>query len=498
MRRILSFGILTDGDTRTGWRAPLGFTGTSITVCDDFKTARHCPTSFAASLCCAGQGPRRHRDGRHADLIRSLVFLVGPVLVAVPATAQVMPHNPPEAVAGPAASPLTPIPIGSGITLKPIIDARLRWEHVDQDGLNHNADAVTARVRAGIEATTRSGFAVLVESEATLAIDPNYNSATNGKTSFPIVPDPQNIELNRAQLQYRGLKGWTFTAGRQVINIDDQRFVGSVAWRQNEQTFDAVRVEAKQIGPFTADVAYAWSDRTLYGITAQGLPPTSTVKQAIGGNNVFASSGVKLGLVTVKAFTYLVDQDEPGRRIFSSQTYGARANASVPLGPIKLKLVGSYARQSDYASNPSRYAASYWTAEGGTSIVGFGTTIGYEVLGADRGLANTSFQTPLATLHKFNGFADKFLVTPPNGLQDLYATLGRSFPGMHAMPGLTAAVTYHRFRSDRLELHYGDEWDAQLGFKFHGVGILAKYAAYNADSFATNTKKFWLQTEWTI
>jgi hypothetical protein len=35
-----------------------------------------------------------------------------------------------------------------------------------------------------------------------------------------------------------------------------------------------------------------------------------------------------------------------------------------------------------------------------------------------------SFLTPLATLHKFNGWADKFLVTPLEGLSDLYFTAG--------------------------------------------------------------------------
>ena len=43
---------------------------------------------------------------------------------------------------------------------------------------------------------------------------------------------------------------------------------------------------------------------------------------------------------------------------------------------------------------------------------------GYEVLGADDGAALTSFQTPLATLHKFQGWADKFLTTPPNGIRE--------------------------------------------------------------------------------
>lgn len=434
--------------------------------------------------------------------MRAALLLVGAALAA-PAAAQDMIHGnpapPPTPGTTKTVTAVKPIPFADGLTFKPLVDLRLRYENVHQDGIAKDANAVTARLRAGAEVVSTSGFVALVEAQGLLPINPDYNSLTNGKTTFATVADPANVALYRAQLQYRGLRGWTFTAGRQVINIDDQRFVGAVAWRQNGQTFDAVRMEAKAIGPFFADVVYAWSDRTIYGITADKLAANSAVKQSIGGDNVFAGAGLKLGPVTAKGFAYVVDQDELGRRQFSSQTYGGRAVAAIPVGPLKINLVGSYARQSNYSTNPNRYAATYWVAEGGTSFDGFGISGGYEVLGADGGASTaTAFQTPLATLHKFNGTADKFLATPANGLTDLYATLGRVFPGVRALPGLTASVTYHRFDSDRLGLHYGNEVDAQLGFKLRGVGALVKYATYSADTFATNTRKLWLELDWTI
>ena len=37
-------------------------------------------------------------------------------------------------------------------------------------------------------------------------------------------------------------------------------------------------------------------------------------------------------------------------------------------------------------------------------------------------------QTPLATLHAFNGWADMFLTTPANGLQDLYFRASYTLP----------------------------------------------------------------------
>jgi hypothetical protein len=85
------------------------------------------------------------------------------------------------------------------IKLKPIIDARLRYESVDQVPLTSDAQAITARVRTGVEAKSKA-FAVLVEAEGTLALSEKYNSGLNGKAAFPIVADPENIELNRAQV----------------------------------------------------------------------------------------------------------------------------------------------------------------------------------------------------------------------------------------------------------------------------------------------------------
>lgn len=385
------------------------------------------------------------------------------------------------------------------VKIKPIIDARLRYEGVDQTGVLNDADAATLRMRAGFEAKTGK-FAFLAEAEGMLAIAEKYNSGLNGKTSYPVVADPQNIELNRIQLQYTGLPKTVVTVGRQRINLDDQRFVGSVGWRQNEQTFDAARVEWSGIKGVKADVTYSWSNRTIWGVDGFGVR-----QQAVSGDNVFVNLGYKTKTFSLTGFAYLVDQDEAAVQSFrlSSQTYGARATASIPLGKAKLGLLASYARQSDWHHNPNAYSADYWLGEATADVAGFKLTAGYEVLGADAGVALTSFQTPLATLHKFNGTADKFLTTPANGIRDLYIGASKAFK-LKALPGLNAGVTWHQYKSDRLSLNYGSEWNAQLGFKIgKKVGLLAKYATYNQKGtvdFAgdADTDKFWLQLEYSL
>jgi Alginate export len=386
------------------------------------------------------------------------------------------------------------------VALKPIVEARLRFENVDQTGIINEADAVTLRMRAGVEAKT-SEFAFLVEAEGTLAISEGYNSGLNGKGAFPIVADPQTVELNRLQLQYTGLAKTVITAGRQRINLDDQRFVGGVAWRQNEQTYDAARIEWSGIKGVKADLTYSWGVNTIWGADGFGAR-----QKRISGDNIFANLSYKQKTWGLTGFGYLVDQDEALVQNFrnSSQTFGVRGNSSLPLGKAKLNLLGSYAQQSDYNNNPNNHKADYLFGEAMLDISGFKLTGGYEVLGADSGLAFTSFQTPLATLHKFNGFADKFLVTPPNGLRDLYFGAGYAFTKVKALPGLNLNVTWHQFKSDRLGQSYGDEWNVVGGFKIgKKVSLLAKYAHYQrkgAANFAgdADTEKYWVQLDYVL
>jgi Alginate export len=367
-------------------------------------------------------------------------------------------------------------------TIKPILDLRLRLETVDQP--TTDADAVTARMRTGIELVHKDGLSFLVEGEATLGIVNDYNSTTNGKVTRSVIADPQNTELNRLQIQYASKGKGKIVIGRQRINIDDQRFVGSVGWRQNEQTFDAVSVSLEAFKPLTFDATYAISQRTIFGVDAGP-------REHYDGDFVFLGAAAKVGPVNVKAFSYLIDYD-PAQPVSltSTQTYGARATTKLKLSKaFVVDLAASYAKQSDYQANPGNFSVDYIAAEASTTLAGFGLTAGYEKLGANG--AGARFQTPFATLHKFNGFADLFLSTPVNGLQDYYITLGRKFPKVKALPGLNAAVTYHKFDSDKLNLKYGDEIDATLGFKISKFSIGMKYANYNSKGFGVDTKKFW-------
>jgi len=71
--------------------------------------------------------------------------------------------------------------------------------------------------------------------------------------------------LNRLQVAYSGLPDTVVTVGRQRINLDNQRFVGAVAFRQNEQTFDALRVANTSVKGLSLSYAFVNQVNRFFG-----------------------------------------------------------------------------------------------------------------------------------------------------------------------------------------------------------------------------------------
>jgi hypothetical protein len=361
---------------------------------------------------------------------------------------------------------------------KAVFDIQYRYEHVDQDGFDRNAIAQTIRLRLGYKTASFHNFFAFAGLEANEALSSeSYNSTANGKTQFPVIADPQDAELNQAYLGWTGWKGTTITAGRQRLGLDNHRFVGNVGWRQLEQTFDSVAVKSK----FTEKTNFFYSHvnnvNTIFG---QHNPDQSRAVVSTSTDLVNFSYDTKVGKII--AYTYLLDfKDAPDN---SQANFGLRFTGKAPLGDsTKLSYTAEYADQSDYKDAPSTVDADYMLGEVGLIAKRITAKVGYEVLSGD---GTYAFLTPLATLHAFNGWADKFLATPVDGLEDTYLHLGTNFGSWKL------AAIYHDFAADNGGADYGTEFDAVLSKTFkktYTVGV--KYAAYDADTFATDTDKFW-------
>lgn len=367
--------------------------------------------------------------------------------------------------------------------IEPLFSARVRYEGVDQDGIAETADALTYRLRAGFETGPIADTKFLIEFDHVEAILDDFNSTLNGNTDFPVVADPDVTELNRIQLTNTSLPDTKLTLGRQRIILDDSRFVGNVGWRQNEQTFDGFRVQNSGFGDLSVDASYISQINRIFG-------DDSPIGRWDGDSFIInANHPSSIGKVT--GFAYLLDIDNAGG-VFSSQTIGARLTGAQKLGSGKFSYAASYAQQSDYGSSPFDYRADYLLAEGTYSQNKFSAGFGYEVLAGD---TERGFQSPLATLHKFQGWADKFLATPTTGIEDLYFKAGYAPGAAGPLQGTKFLAVYHDFSAETGGLDYGSEVNLLATTKWKKLGFTMKYADYDADGFATDTNKIWLQID---
>lgn len=397
------------------------------------------------------------------------------------------------AVAQPAlAEGLGPLAGALGET-KPIADVRLRYEFVEQEPFARDANAVTVRARVGFETGKAWNTALLVEGDAVWPLQTHYNSTTNGNTAYPVVADPEAYELNRLQLVNTSIVDTTITLGRQRVVLDDHRFVGNVGWRQNEQTYDAVRVVNRHIPNVVIDVSYVNQVNRIFG--PDGV--TGPNDGRFHGDTFLGNVAWQTPYGKLTAFGYLVEFDEtPQPARDSSQTYGLRVQGERPVSRMKLAYSASWATQAEYGDNPLEFSNDYYLAELTGTFRQYSLGAGYEVL---QGNGTKGFTTPLATLHRFQGWADKFLTTPVNGIVDLYFSGGYQKKGFGPLETFSLSAVWHDFESERAGIDYGQELDIQLQGKYRRFTGTLKYADYNAAASTPlavrDTTKFWAQID---
>jgi hypothetical protein len=367
---------------------------------------------------------------------------------------------------------------------RPIADLRLRYEHVDQDGLPRDAVAETLRSRLGFETGKLRSWSLLGEAELVWPADGHgYDSTLNGETGRPVVADPRSHEVNRLQLSGNVGADTSLVIGRQRILYDDHRFVGNVGWRQNEQTFDAVRVVYRPREDVTADFAYINQVNRVFG---EDSPVGRFHGDSFVANVAYAAGWGKLtGVATV------LDLDEAPAD--SATTLGVRYAGERAVGEGRIAALATVATQAERGANPLEYREELVAAEVVASRGHWSAGAGIELLGGD---GTKGFSTPLATLHRFQGWADKFLATPPDGIDDRYVTLAYTRKPLGPFSSVAAQAVWHRLRAERGPVGYGDELDLQLQATWQRFVAMIKYADYDADQFSTDTRKLWLQLEY--
>ncbi len=360
---------------------------------------------------------------------------------------------------------------------------RYRFEHVEQDGFSRDADASTLRGRLTYRSAAARGFSGLAEFDAVaVVLTDNYNSGSGTSSArrnvYPVVADPDYAEINQLYLQFDGVPQTRLRLGRQRILLDNQRFVGGVGWRQNEQTFDGFSIRTDALADTTVFYSYIANVNRIFGDDVPAGDHDSDT-------HLFNAAYAFDDSTRLAAYLYSIDNDDVPA--LSTTTFGLRFTGQSKLAGGKLACTLEAARQHDAASNPSDFSAGYYRIDGKLSHDAVSLLAGYEVLGGSAS-PGKAFRTPLATLHAFNGWADQFLATPDDGLQDLWLGLGAT-AGAWSLEGV-----FHDFSAESGSRDFGTEIDFSAGRKLGDrYSLLLKLARFRADNPAfRDTTKIWV------
>lgn len=354
---------------------------------------------------------------------------------------------------------------------KATLNSRLRYEGVDDDKFDDKASALTLRTRLGYKTGEFAKTTAFVEMSDTRIVAGEGDYAPVDP-SYPKIVDPELTELNQAYLSFKPVEGLNIIAGRQRIILDNARFIGNVGWRQQEQTFDALTAKYK-VDALEATLVYSARHNNIKGAHNRV-------------NDVFANVGYSIGGVgKISGYYYALDDNAET----TLDTMGVRFSGKTSLGgDAKLLYTAEYATQTKDSSG-NENEADYMLAELGYGMSAWSVSAGYEILGSDDGAYG--FTSKYGTNHAFNGWADKFLGTPDDGLEDLY------LKAVVKAAGMKFVVMAHDFTAAESGDDLGSELDVlavkPIGKKYT-VGL--KYAGYSEGDVAMkDTTKYWLWGE---
>jgi len=363
------------------------------------------------------------------------------------------------------------------------LDLRYRYELTDEDAFDRNANASTLRTRLAYTSDSIEGLSITLNIDDVRAIGAdNYNSTRNAKAQYPQIPDPEGTDLNLASVAYMGLENTTIIVGRQRILRDNGRFVSDMPWRQNQTTYDAVSLEYALDDRLGIFYSYVDQVNRFFGPDS-GLP-----SKAFGGPiNLFDATYALSPLFRITGYGYWLDfSDALEAPLFSTRTFGTRITGSYELSDRwALTYAGAYAHQAGIGDNPNNYDTENYSVEIGLRQDKFSVRAAFEHLG-DSNVLSEAFAVPLGRKHFFQGWADKFVMTPQGGVEDFYITAEAGF-----LQGELTLI-YHDFSAEIDGSDYGNELDMSLSWIFSDrYELWLGFAHYDAKGFSTNTDKVW-------
>jgi hypothetical protein len=402
---------------------------------------------------------------------------------------------------------------------KPMTSFRLRYENLNQEGYQSTApnakkldtgEAFTLRSLIGWQTAPFKNFSFAAQLTDVHEFNNDFNDRRDnapepGKSAYPNIVDPGSTDVNQLYIDWTGIKDTKLRLGRQQLNLDNVRFIGDIGFRQNMQVFDGVSVLNKSITDVEIFAAHFSKVRQITTKLRDGnidiinakykISPTESLigyGYLVDMENLGQNGGNPAAIATVaQGGNGLGDSQDVVKTAStdaSSKTFGVRLDGAHKVNDDwKLLYTAEYAKQDDYRGGSPLIDAHYFKLGGGAAYGAWSVRLDHEKLSSNDG--KYAFQTPLGTNHLFQGWADVFLATPRQGMEDTFISIAGSI----AKAKLYAE--YHVFKSDekyqslngKLGDKYGTELDLSVTYPF-SKALLGKveYARFNeSDVYGT-------------
>ena len=428
-------------------------------------------------------------------------------------------------------------------TGKNLSSFRLRYESVDQDAFQpapnaskklDRAEGITLRSLIGWQTAPFHNLSIAAQFVNVSKLEDDFNDRDRnqpqpGHANFPVIADPDYTGVNQLYLDWTGIKNTRVRLGRQIVNLDNVRFIGDIGFRQLPQVFDGVSVLNKSIPDTEIFLAHFDKVRQINSKLRDTNIEIANIKYRIspteslvgygyfldapnlaqnGGKSsakpILAGAGNGLGASADTPATSAATTDA------SNYTLGLRLDGVHKIDDNwKALYTAEYAKQKDYKDGSSLIDADYYHFGGGAAYQLWSVRIDQELLSSNNG--RYGFQTPLGTNHLFQGWADLLLVTPRQGIRDTFITVAGS------IEKAKISAEYHNYESDEFFRtignknagHYGTEFDVGVTYPF-----LEKFAAkfeyanfHESDVYGTtlkaatrrpDTEKIWATVQYTF
>lgn len=383
-------------------------------------------------------------------------------------------------------------------------DVRIRYGNIN-DNINKDANTLTGRLLITLRTPQVGNFRAVFAAEHVndFGINTYNDGGTNGQFEYATEVDPSGTELDEAFIEYKG-EAALIRYGRQYINHGalPQRYLGTVAWRQNHQTYDAFSIDAKFAEKFRFELALV---EKAYRVFGRDHPSRAIREWDLDGIAVRGTYPIP-NFADVTGYVYNLDFDDSA--LLSTRTIGFVAEGPCFAdgakfgwsGPCKAEFAAQSALHESVGFDDLLYVHgsigldfSNFRKENTTGSVAL-------LLTALEGDGLNSFKTPLATLHGYAGAADKFLVnTPPDGLRDLEIRIKERILGWNVTVGL------HRFDTTFSNLPtYGTEINIAATRTFGKYKWILKFADYQANDewkplfYGIDATKLWATVQFSL